>query len=83
MGGGEAVDDAAQLDERGIRRRTGGPGGGAVRTSRTAWRTTARTVGSSRSVRPLWASVASRRVISSATSPLRLETAIRARWDRP
>ncbi|MFD0396450.1 hypothetical protein ACFQ3Z_46375 [Streptomyces nogalater] len=38
---------------------------------------------SSRAWRPLWASVARRWVISSATSLLRLETAIRARWERP
>ncbi|MDQ0710736.1 hypothetical protein QFZ55_000188 [Streptomyces luteogriseus] len=37
-----------------------GGGGGAVRTSPTAWRTTARIVGSSRAWRPLWASAARR-----------------------
>ncbi len=50
-----------------------------MRTSPTAWRTTARTVGSSRAVRPLWASAARRRVINSATTFARPETAIRAR----
>jgi hypothetical protein len=42
----------------------GGGGGGAVRTSRTACRSTARTVGSSRAWRSLWVSVSSRRVIT-------------------
>ncbi len=41
----------------------GSAGGGAMRT---AWRATARTVGPSRAWRPLWASVASRRVIITA-----------------
>ncbi|MFD8725425.1 transposase [Streptomyces sp. NPDC059629] len=61
----------------------GGVGGGAVRTSRTDRRTTASTVGSSRTWSPLRASSARRRVTSPATTSARPETAIRARWDRP
>lgn len=60
--GGEVVDDAAQRGDSRVRRRIGGWWGRGVRTSRTAWRTTARTVGSSRAFRPLWASAVSRRV---------------------
>ncbi|MDQ0935768.1 hypothetical protein QFZ49_005740 [Streptomyces turgidiscabies] len=37
------------------------------------WRTTARTVGSSRAWRPLWASAASQRVINSVTAFVRRE----------
>ncbi|WP_326770774.1 hypothetical protein OG978_44595 (plasmid) [Streptomyces sp. NBC_01591] len=46
--GGEVVDDAALRGESGICRRIGGRQGlGPGRMSRTAWRTAARTVGSS------------------------------------
>ncbi|MEU6184212.1 hypothetical protein [Streptomyces coeruleorubidus] len=82
--GGEFVDDTAPCGERGIRRRVGGrrrwcgadvPNGLADHRARRGL------------IEGLEAAVSERGKSagdqSSATSPLRPETTIRARWDRP